>query len=259
MNIQEYIASGILEDYLLGLLPTSEAKEVERYRSQYPEIRQALQEMEQSMAEYAMAQADPLPEEVSESILKHIDSLHSDHSKDLPTKNKLSWLPYLIALLFALGALIQTMSKKGLTKELQQTQSALDSLKIAADQQEAILNRFTTENQLLREALCDPVLLQGTENQKEAVAAVYRNPEKSKNFFELRRLQAPPAGKQYQLWALIGDQPQDMGVLPLDSKIDIIEFPYLEDATAFAVTLEPEGGSVSPTLSAMVLFGSNQG
>jgi anti-sigma-K factor RskA len=259
VNIKEYIASGILEDYLLGLLSESEAKEVEHNRRQYPEIRQALQELEQGMAKYAMAQADPLPEGVADNILKHIDSLDTSGSKNLSSKNSLSWLPYLIALLFALGTLYQTVSKSGLEKELSQTQTSIDSLSVVMNEQSAIVNQLTTENRLLRDALCEPVLLQGTDNQKEAIAAVYRNPEKSKNFFELRQLQAPPAGKQYQLWALIGDQPQDMGVLPLDSAIDFIEFPYLEGATAFAVTLEPEGGSVSPTLSAMVLFGSNQG
>ena len=45
MNIKEYIASGILEAYLLGGLTAAEAGEVEAYVKQYPEIRAELKKL----------------------------------------------------------------------------------------------------------------------------------------------------------------------------------------------------------------------
>ena len=38
MNIQEYMGTGILEQYCLSILPNDQAREVEALRSQYPEI-----------------------------------------------------------------------------------------------------------------------------------------------------------------------------------------------------------------------------
>ena len=42
MNIQEYIASGILETYFLGELSSAEQAEVEKNVAEYPEIRAEL-------------------------------------------------------------------------------------------------------------------------------------------------------------------------------------------------------------------------
>ncbi len=65
-----------------------------------------------------------------------------------------------------------------------------------------------------------------------------------------------PSGKQYQLWAIVEDKPASMGVF--DAVADtskLQEVSYVENAQAYAVTLEPRGGSETPTLEQMYVVG----
>ena len=57
MNIQEYISSGIVESYVLGLASEEERKEFEQYCNQYPELLKARTAFELSLEQQAMAHA----------------------------------------------------------------------------------------------------------------------------------------------------------------------------------------------------------
>ncbi|MCW3086290.1 MAG: hypothetical protein JWP12_3656 [Bacteroidetes bacterium] len=62
MNIQEYIASGILEMYVLGDVTPEEAMEVEKLASVHEEIRTEIDEISNALQQYAAAQtAAPHP------------------------------------------------------------------------------------------------------------------------------------------------------------------------------------------------------
>ena len=65
-----------------------------------------------------------------------------------------------------------------------------------------------------------------------------------------------PSDKQYQLWAIVDGKPIDMGVFDLQLEVnELIEIPHIENAQAFAVTLEKRGGVASPTMEAMYVLG----
>ena len=66
-------------------------------------------------------------------------------------------------------------------------------------------------------------------------------------------LPAPPAGKEYQLWYIVGDKPPMRGkTFSTDSHGKGMLEDQLPDvalkSAGFAVTLEPQGGSASPTM-----------
>ena len=65
---------------------------------------------------------------------------------------------------------------------------------------------------------------------------------------------APP-GKQYQFWADVDGRMVDAGMLTGDTA-GIHRMKDMADATAFGVTLENEGGSPTPTLTALYLLGA---
>ena len=62
---------------------------------------------------------------------------------------------------------------------------------------------------------------------------------------------------QYQLWALVGGKPIDLGVFDKSPKdtTDMKEMKSIASAEAFAVTLEPRGGSINPTMNEMMVLG----
>lgn len=73
MKIKEYIESGVLESYVLGSASTEETQELLRLKKDYPEIKQALFELEVDMERLAQHIAIPPPP----GILTRIeDSIH---------------------------------------------------------------------------------------------------------------------------------------------------------------------------------------
>lgn len=57
MDYREYIESGILQDYCLGILPAAEQAKVEEVCRQHPEIKQELLQIQQSLEKQALENA----------------------------------------------------------------------------------------------------------------------------------------------------------------------------------------------------------
>lgn len=68
MNIQAYIESGILEEYVLGTVSPQEKQEVECMSHIYPEIKQELVRTESALEEYALKHQTAPPASLKESI-----------------------------------------------------------------------------------------------------------------------------------------------------------------------------------------------
>jgi anti-sigma-K factor RskA len=85
--------------------------------------------------------------------------------------------------------------------------------------------------------------------------------DNTRAYFVTADLPALEANRDYQLWYLDkSGRPVDGGVFQVDhsgyGEISVRNLPHdLSDITAFAVTIEPKGGSVNPTLDQMVLLG----
>lgn len=281
MDIQKYIASGILENYVLGLASLEEQQELERYVQEYPEIQQELTIIEETLGIYIQAQARPMPKGLDTQILAHIDQLvgatppppeqptasKKEDPKVTPPNSAASgdgWIKGLLALLILLlllgaGFLYQQTDKlKGdLTKNNQQltekNQQLLDH-QLACDNTKAELEEQLA---ILRDDAYRSVLLKGTDKSPDALAAVYYNESDNKTYLDVRNMPAPTTDMQYQLWAIVDGKPVDMGVfnLPIDS-VDFVEVPHIANAQAFAVTLETKGGNPTPNLEEIYVIGN---
>jgi anti-sigma-K factor RskA len=68
-------------------------------------------------------------------------------------------------------------------------------------------------------------------------------------YIDPSNLPEAPAGKQYQLWAIVDGKPVDGGMIittKKDNKYRIQKMKTFGKAEAFAVTLETEGGNPTP-------------
>ena len=93
----------------------------------------------------------------------------------------------------------------------------------------------------------------GVPGKEGNLATVYWNPKTNEVYLLNNSLVKTPQGKQYQLWAIIDGKPVDAGVI---SNCDgVCKMKNISNAQAFAVTLEQEGGSPTPTLTAMFVVG----
>jgi mannose-6-phosphate isomerase-like protein (cupin superfamily) len=93
MDIKAYIASGIIEDYCLGVLNEQEMQEVDRLAADYALIRKEIISYQQSFEKYARSFARPTPEGLRKKTLALFDNLLKEESAqtdELPLLNKYS-------------------------------------------------------------------------------------------------------------------------------------------------------------------------
>ena len=275
MHNEDYIASGILEVYAAGGLSLAEREEVERRAAASPEIRMALNEACMVMEEYASLHAvNPRPE-LKNRILAQIDApipaqsgesaTESDNVKQLLYEEDKAASPY--KWMFAASILLFLLSgwlSFHFYSKWQQAEEKLAS--VTASEQLLAQNFKTTSLQLqqqekklaiVQDPAFKPVNLKGVEAHPDASLRVYWNPQQQQVYVDAIALPAPPAGKQYQLWALKDGQPIDAGMIEMLGKGDSLQqMKNIDAAQAFAVTLEPIGGSKTPTLEQLTVMGT---
>ena len=300
-NIQEYIESGILEQYALGELSPAEQAAVEAHAASHPEIREEMQQVQAALGFYAEAHAITPPAGMRERVLANVlaqiappaSTLRADVDA-VAQANPATSPPAPVAqpLVAAPQAVVRPMSSAPVAEPARRSIWAMAasvalilSLGVnalfysrwreASDEVVALQSdkaRFATttnvvqkqrddlrqENQVLRSDEFRTVALAGTKTAPAARAKVLYNPTTRKVYVDVRSLPVLPVGKQYQLWALDNGKPVDAGVLlaATATGAGIQQMKDISSAQAFAMTVEPVGGSVNPTLTTMTVVGN---
>ena len=101
------------------------------------------------------------------------------------------------------------------------------------------------------------VKLAGVANSPKAKMLVYWNKNNKNILINHRAMDLPKTDKthEYQLWALVDGKPVSLGVFGENAKEAVQQMVTVPKAQAFAVTIEPIGGSVNPTMEKMVVMG----
>ncbi|MBC8052897.1 MAG: anti-sigma factor [Sphingobacteriaceae bacterium] len=267
-NIKAYIESGVLELYVLGDLSTDEKLEVERVLETYPELKTEVEEIEKALQGFAEAEAVEPKEALRSKIL---DSMNTGAAEnDIPvlpiTKPNSSFYKYAFAasvalLLLSLFALINLRSQLKdshnqiavLQQSNQKFTSRVNYVEKQLDETRQSLNIFHNPEQY------KVVNLKGTPNAPTASIMVAFNPAKSEVMIDLASIKMPAndPSHQYQLWALVDGKPVDLGVFNAgNDTTGVLKMKSLAKAQAFAVTLEPKGGSINPTMEQMMAMGA---
>jgi anti-sigma-K factor RskA len=79
------------------------------------------------------------------------------------------------------------------------------------------------------------------------------SPSRNDGVALLSGLAAPPAGKTYQVWLIRGNQAASAGVMATGQTGGTVMLDNLDGADTFGVTVEPAGGSTTPTLDQLVV------
>ncbi|WP_460503504.1 anti-sigma factor domain-containing protein, partial [Hymenobacter agri] len=164
-----------------------------------------------------------------------------------------------VALLLSLGANLLLYSNwKNANAQVVALQNEQARFATTSQVVEKQLGDLRQENGVLRNDDFRAVALAGTKVAPTAKARVFFNPATHKVYVDVRSLPALPADKQYQLWALDKGKPIDAGVLTAAtaSGEGLQHMNDIASAQTFAMTVEPAGGSVGPTLSTMTVAGN---
>lgn len=260
MDIKAYIASGKLEHYVLGLLPPTEAKEVERMAAQYSEIKAELAAIEETLATYARGTAMPMPEDLVDKIANRV---RTEAGKEpLPPRteasgrNRWSLLGWLLAALAVAFAVWATIQQRAAEQEIGTLQSSLTELREECDEQLARLQTAEEQLSILRDPNYRTIRMQGTDLAPNVQASIYYNPADGRTYLDTGTLPTNPSDRQYQLWAIVDNTPISIGVFDANEQLPAwLQVEFAENPDLFAVTLEPRGGSASPTLDQMYVAG----
>lgn len=271
-DLKAYIESGILELYVLGDVTPAEKVQVEEMASKHPAIKAELDEIERSMELYAEENAIEPSEHLRSRILGSLltnfgddnnfpTQTHVEREKVVvmqPDKEKeTNFYKYAFAACLAL-LLASAVALYNLYSRLNDTNTQLSAMQAQNQHFSNTVSAKDSELNLLRDTSYKLIHLRGTAKSPESIMTVAFSPSKQKVVIDMESLKLPANDQnhQYQLWALVGGKPVDLGVF--DATADSSGFKNMKtiaSADAFAVTLEPRGGSTSPTLSEMVVLG----
>ena len=250
MNIQEIIESGIIELYVMNALPEDEAARVEALALAHPEIRSEIGNTQIVLQKYAEAHAVQPKPELKDAVLRKINDV-SPPKTDMPTFKKppLSikplWIWAAAASLAAIVFLFQNMNqKKALSDCTAENNKLIENQKVVAYKLD-----------ILRRADTKIIEMKGLDISPNAKVLVYWNAKEKATLLSIQNLDQPKQGKQYQLWAIVDKKPVDAGVFTYDITA-VQQMKGFENAEAFAVTLEKEGGSETPSMEEMYVIGS---
>ena len=248
MDIGQYIESGILEAYALGVCTEEERAEVERMAAAYPEVNAALQSACADVERLAQLAAIPPPPGLKTQILERIRLESGPPQARKIALNRLS--AALIALAFAAAAFAVWLGQKRYETLRNESRQRIETLEKQVADCESQRKQAQQTQQYIA-ALGDrktlALRLQPLPDKNpEWTAWVYHNADAGYTLINTADLPPPPAGKSWQLWAIVGGSPQSMGVLADDAR-GLSATEFVAEAQAFAISLEPEGGSASPT------------
>lgn len=259
MNSSEYIESGTLELYVFGLLSEAENKEVQDMADKHADVQSEIIAIEKAVINLSYSISPHLSAENYNKIREKL----LERQKVIEMQPKRGISPYLgwaaaILLLFAVG--IQYFNYNQVTQEAQQATAERNKF----EQMLASLQEQNTETEkalaIIRDKSNITVSLEGQEVSPESFAKVYVNNDKNEIYVDIAGLPEPPQGKVYQVWALKLDPltPTSIGVLDAATAQEnkgIYRVDNFEGAEAFGITLEPAGGSESPTLEQLYTLG----
>ena len=282
MSAEEFISSGIIEQYVIGTASPEEIHQVDEMRELYPaQINAEIEAIELALQSLAMKGAVQPPSRLKETLMnqittsdKYSDSEESNIEEPTPIRpigktetisggnggrTLLFWwaaAASLILLISVSGNLLFYKKLKNMQGQIADLRESKDVLANNMQTQETFLKELQSNLTNLIQPGTQPVELKGTDNQPAALATVYWNKEKNTVLLNVQDLNALPTSKQYQLWALVDGKPVNAGVFdkPTDQTA-LLHLNSISKADAFAVTIEPAGGSAQPTLSTMCLYG----
>jgi anti-sigma-K factor RskA len=266
VNIKEYISSGVVESYVLGLLTAQERFEFEQYCEAYPELKAARNAFELAIEKQAMENAMKPPPSVKEKVLSAIQQRSASNTSKIismePTNRRSSGLRWMAAasiiLFMVAGYFAYTFYNQ--TKELKNSNNELEA---KVNRTDSILNKMLKEQRIMSDPNVAVVNLVGTTPAK-ATANIYWDSTSADVYLVVKNMPQLPSDKQYQLWSIINGpggqlQPSSLGLFDLgDNKKVMLKMSNVKKADAFAITIETRGNTGGPNLEQLQSMGKTR-
>jgi len=259
MKNRELIESGNLELYVFGLLSENETAEIAKIAAEDVEVRNEIVSIEKSVIALSSSFAPTLSAENYSRIKQKLD-LDKEVIQLKPKSNLSQYIGWTAAAVFLLGCgYLYTLQRNNLG-EIDDLLNKKNVLEQTITAKEKLNNQINTSYSVLKDENNIVVKLAGQAISPTSSAKVYWNNKTNKVFIDASSLPTPPDGMVYQVWSLKLAPvltPTSIGLIDnVEDKMKyLIEVDATVGAEAFGITLEPAGGSKTPTMEQLYTLG----
>lgn len=258
MDINNYIAPDILERYVLGQATAQEEQLMSCLIKIYPEIVEEREQIERVIQKLADAGAVQPNAKVKEAIMKKVAQTKQEEVESAEKAPKVISMYSTWAVAASVAILMACFFGYRYFTAANQYQDTVAQVAVLEQEQaerEEAMAKTTAKLAFVMNASTQKIVLNGTDFRPEAKATVFWNTENKQVVLDNSSLAELEPDQQYQLWRLVDGVPIDMGVFDAADE-SMLEMKQAIAADAFAITIEPKGGSESPTLEKMVVVGA---
>jgi len=260
MTTKETLDSGNLELYVYGILNESDTKEISELVKTDKAIENEVVSIEKSILNLSSSFSPNISAEIFEKIKTKLELKHGKVIDMKPKSNASQYIGWAASIALLAGIAFQY-------NKLNESNSTINSIQIEkSNLQKSVvtleLEKKEAANALsvVRDTKNTVVNLAGQTVAPTATAKIYWNKETSTVYVDASGLPEPPEGKVYQIWSLKLSPtltPTSIGLLDnfKGNHEKMFAVSGTSGAEAFGITLEPAGGSKSPTMEQLYTLG----
>jgi anti-sigma-K factor RskA len=246
LNTENYISSGIIEQYVLGMCNTEEQLEVEQYRISHTDINNAIIQFEKSLEQNLMASTISTNASTDNKILSTLKNLQPQSKLEAkPTTAIVRNFGYKKYLAAASIALIIASAGFNIYQYKQNKEQEISIANILKNNSATLP---AGDYKILTDPSIIPVAMYGVPAHAICKCTLYWDKNTGKAYVMVHHLMPAKDGKAYQLWATVEGKKVNLGVINdkvRDRFIEVSNVPF--DANEFLVTLEQNGNAPQPT------------
>ncbi|MDI1255849.1 MAG: anti-sigma factor [Flavobacterium sp.] len=259
MEVNEFIASGILELFVFGKTTEAEHDEVIQMSKQHKEVQDEILSIEKAVISLSFSMSPYLSAENYDKIRKQLLDKHGVVEMK-PTTNWGAYIGWAAAILLMIGIGFQYTQLNDTKNQVTTVQTEKVKLKGDLDKLDAEKKNAETVLAVVRDENNIVVPLGGQAVAPDAKAKIYWNKNTQVVYVDASGLPEPPEGKVYQIWSLTLNPltPTSIGLLDnfAANNTKVFAVQSTTGAQAFGITLEPAGGSATPTMEQLYTLGA---
>ena len=270
MDLSCIIQSGDLELYVMGMLPPEEAGKVETLAQLFPEIKQEIDAIAQTFEAGALQMAVKPTAAAKDKLMAALNTKAESNSSAVSGKvvemkaqveDRSSFSKLSIAASWGLLVLLGGLSvylfntNRQLKNEVAAMQQNVNGYEKQMTGLNKKINSYETYRRLKADATVQTIMLASVKEGVKQQAEILWNKNTGELFIDPAFLPQTQTGKQYQLWFIADGKPVDAGMINMSDSDVLQKMKECKGAQAFAITLEKEGGSPTPTMDQMMVLG----
>ena len=215
-KLHNFLNSNLLNKYLVGDTSLEESKEVEHFISNYPEVAEAYEELQNNLEIITMAGAVEAPNNMASAA----------------------------AVLFAATSFMLYQKNIQLNSENNVVVEEIFDLRSDIESNNYKLDKLSRELLKLNNPDSKKYVINGNERAKNLKTVAYINPVEKTSMIDVITLPQLPEDQYYQIWAELQDRMVNLGILD-ESNRKLKQIPYMEDALALSIKIGTKGDNTN--------------